>query len=481
MDAALGFLSPGVVAGGRWTAGRRVVYKNTTVCVAQQIATRTTGQYASTDASAARNAIRSVRIVSTENAREGEAGKSTVLTPTRREETESGSEHSDSVSGSADEMLESIRQRQANVRTSSAADDDDDDDDDEYYDEDEDEDNLDDYDAELRMRARRRRRKKKNAARDSVRSYLQEIGRHKLLKAEHEIELARSIQILLKFERARSEFVEQVGREPSEPEWAEECGFSFEDFKRLLHQGQVAKEKMVAANLRLVVSIAKKYMNRGLSFQDLIQEGSIGLIKGTEKFDADKGFKFSTYATWWIRQAITRAIADFSRPIRLPVHINDTITALKKITKNLEAERGRPPTEAEIAEGMKVSVEKLRFIIRCSRTTLSLETPVGGPNDKESTTVANFIEWQGETPEEQTEKSLLREDINTVLNTLSSRERDVIRMRFGLDDGNAKTLEEIGAHFSVTRERIRQIESKALRKLRNPTRNTALREYVYES
>eukprot|EP00188_Purpureofilum_apyrenoidigerum_P000774 Plantae.Rhodophyta-Purpureofilum_apyrenoidigerum.ctg1376.p1 GENE.Plantae.Rhodophyta-Purpureofilum_apyrenoidigerum.ctg1376~~Plantae.Rhodophyta-Purpureofilum_apyrenoidigerum.ctg1376.p1 ORF type:complete len:482 (+),score=99.28 Plantae.Rhodophyta-Purpureofilum_apyrenoidigerum.ctg1376:262-1707(+) len=481
MDAALGFLKPGVVVTRKWVfdnvADRRVVYKNATVCVAQQIATRTSGHYSSTDASATRNAIRSVRIVSKENPRETEATKSAVLSPSRHEEKTNDAERPDAASGPAEEMLKSIRQRGIGIQRTT----DDDEDDEDYYDEDGDEEDVDDYDTELRLRARRRRRKKKNSARDSVRSYLQEIGRHKLLKAESEIGLARSIQTLLKFERARSSFFEQVGRVPSEAEWAQECGESYENFKRLLRQGQDAKEKMVSANLRLVVSIAKKYMNRGLSFQDLIQEGSIGLIKGTEKFDADKGFKFSTYATWWIRQAITRAIADFSRPIRLPVHINDTITAMKKMTKNLEAETGRAPTELEIAERMDIPLEKLRFLIRCSRSTLSLEAPVGKPNDRETTTVANFIEWQGETPEEQAEKSLLREDVNAVLNTLSSRERDVIRMRFGLDDGKAKTLEEIGAHFSVTRERIRQIESKALRKLRNPSRNSTLRDYVFES
>ena len=315
---------------------------------------------------------------------------------------------------------------------------------------------------------------------DSVRSYLHEIGEVKLLDAEKEIVLARDIASLLELERVSVNFREEYGKDPSIPDWAAAANMDTETFRSTLRRGLRAKEHMVAANLRLVVSIAKKYLNRGLSFQDLIQEGSIGLIRGAEKFDGNKGFKFSTYATWWIRQAITRAIADHSRPIRLPVHVNDTIAAIRKSTKHLQTELNRPPTESEIADRMDITVEKLRFLAQSSRATVSLETPVARDGRDSNATLGSFIVWNGDTPEQSTMKSLMREDLESVLNTLSARERDVVRMRYGFDDGKMKTLEEIGTIFAVTRERIRQIEAKALRKLRHPNRNAVLREYVYE-
>lgn len=322
--------------------------------------------------------------------------------------------------------------------------------------------------------------RKKSVSDDSVRSYLHEIGEVKLLDAESEISLAREIAQLLALERVSAAFKEELGVDPTIPEWSARADMDIETFRDTLRRGLRAKEHMVAANLRLVVSIAKKYLNRGLSFQDLIQEGSIGLIRGAEKFDADKGFKFSTYATWWIRQAITRSIADHSRPIRLPVHVNDTIAAIKKTTKLLHTELNRPPSEAELADRMQLSIEKLRFLARSSRTTISLETPIGRDNRESNATLGSFIMWPGDTPEESTMKTLLREDLENVLRTLTPRERDVVRMRYGFDDGRMKTLEEIGTIFAVTRERIRQIEAKALRKLRHPNRNAVLREYVYE-
>lgn len=325
-----------------------------------------------------------------------------------------------------------------------------------------------------------RKARRTPCADDSIRSYLHEIGEVRLLDAETEICLAHEIAKLLELERVSARLKETTGVDPSIQDWAAASNMDLELFRDTLRRGLRAKEHMVAANLRLVVSIAKKYMNRGLTFQDLIQEGSIGLIRGAEKFDGNKGFKFSTYATWWIRQAITRAIADHSRPIRLPVHVNDTIAAIRKTTKQLQSELNRSPKEAEVAERMQLTVEKLRFLARSSRSTISLETPVGKDGRESNATLGSFIVWGGDTPEEATMKSLLREDLENVLNTLSPRERDVVRMRYGFDDGKMKTLEEIGNIFEVTRERIRQIEAKALRKLRHPNRNAVLREYVYE-
>ena len=367
-----------------------------------------------------------------------------------------------------------------------------------------------------RLASARRRdaARKKPYTEDSIRIYLQEIGRIRLLRAEEEIELARKIADLLKLERIREDFrlytdaewgkqvflferIEKIIAEKSEKEpklsdikaylgktelmaplveeWLAKSKEYLSAFKRRLYHGRRAKEKMVQSNLRLVVSIAKKYMNRGLSFQDLIQEGSLGLIRAAEKFDHEKGYKFSTYATWWIRQAITRAIADQSRTIRLPVHLYETISRIKKTTKILSQEMRRKPTEEEIATKMEMTIEKLRFIAKSAQLPISLETPIGKEEDSR---LGDFIEADGETPEDEVSKNLLREDLENVLDTLSPRERDVLRLRYGLDDGRMKTLEEIGQIFNVTRERIRQIEAKALRKLRHPNRNSILKEYI---
>ena len=310
---------------------------------------------------------------------------------------------------------------------------------------------------------------------DSIRVYLQEIGRIRLLRPDEEIELARKIADLLHLEEEAAQFESQNGHYPTTKEWAVMQGMPVARFRRRLMLGRRAKEKMVQSNLRLVVSIAKKYMNRGLSFQDLIQEGSLGLIRAAEKFDHEKGYKFSTYATWWIRQAITRAIADQSRTIRLPVHLYETISRIKKTTKVLSQEFGRKPTEEEIAESMEMTIEKLRFIAKSAQLPISLETPIGKEEDSR---LGDFIEADIENPEQDVAKNLLREDLEGVLATLSPRERDVLRLRYGLDDGRMKTLEEIGQIFDVTRERIRQIEAKALRKLRHPNRNGVLKEYI---
>ena len=336
----------------------------------------------------------------------------------------------------------------------------------------------DEDDAKSGKAAKSRRRtqsKKKHYTEDSIRLYLQEIGRIRLLRADEEIELARKIADLLELERVRERLCEQLDRDPKDSEWAEAVQLPLPAFRYRLHVGRRAKDKMVQSNLRLVVSIAKKYMNRGLSFQDLIQEGSLGLIRAAEKFDHEKGYKFSTYATWWIRQAITRAIADQSRTIRLPVHLYETISRIKKTTKLLSQEMGRKPTEEEIATRMEMTIEKLRFIAKSAQLPISLETPIGKEEDSR---LGDFIESDGETPEDQVSKNLLREDLEKVLDSLSARERDVLRLRYGLDDGRMKTLEEIGQIFNVTRERIRQIEAKALRKLRHPNRNSVLKEYI---
>jgi len=277
---------------------------------------------------------------------------------------------------------------------------------------------------------------------DSVRMWLREIGKTPLLTMEQEVRLAKII--------------------------AEGDGKSVDS--------QIAKEKLIQANLRLVVSIAKRYSGRGMSFPDLIQEGNIGLIRAVEKFDYMKGYKFSTYATWWIRQAITRAIADQGRTIRIPVHMVETINRLMKTQSHLVQELGRDPTLDEIAIEMELPVERVSEIYRIAPEPLSLETPIG---EEEDSHLADFIQDQETvSPDDAATTQLLRERIVEVLSELTSRERDVLRMRFGLDDGYPRTLEEVGRHFAVTRERIRQIEAKALKKLRHAKRRKKLEEYL---
>ena len=271
---------------------------------------------------------------------------------------------------------------------------------------------------------------------DPVRMYLKEIGKVPLLSAEEEVELA----------------------------------------KRMESGDEYAKQKLCEANLRLVVSIAKKYVGRGMLFLDLIQEGNLGLIKAVDKFDYTKGYKFSTYATWWIRQAITRSIADQARTIRIPVHMVETINKLIRVQRQLLQENGREPTPDEIAEEMGITVEKVREIHKIAQEPVSLETPIG---EEEDSHLGDFIpDEDAPAPAEAAAFSMLKEQLVEVLNTLTEREQKVLKLRFGLEDGRARTLEEVGKEFDVTRERIRQIEAKALRKLRHPTRSKKLKDYL---
>lgn len=271
---------------------------------------------------------------------------------------------------------------------------------------------------------------------DPVKIYLKEIGRVPLLSPEEEIELAQ----------------------------------------RMATGDPYAKKRLSEANLRLVVSIAKKYVGRGMQFLDLIQEGNLGLIKAVEKFDYTKGFKFSTYATWWIRQAITRAIADQARTIRIPVHMVETISKVKKVSSQLLHENGHDPTPEEIAEKLEMPVEKVREIMRIAQDPVSLETPIG---EEEDSHLGDFIpDDDAPAPAEAASHTLLREQLNEVLNTLTEREAKVLKLRFGLEDGKSRTLEEVGQRFEVTRERIRQIEAKALRKLRHPSRSKKVKDFL---
>jgi RNA polymerase primary sigma factor len=274
------------------------------------------------------------------------------------------------------------------------------------------------------------------AVNDPVRMYLKEIGKIPLLTSEEEVELAKMIE----------------------------------------ENSEEARRRLAEANLRLVVSIAKKYVGRGMLFLDLIQEGNLGLIKAVEKFDYRKGYKFSTYATWWIRQAITRAIADQARTIRIPVHMVETINKLIRISRQLVQELGREPLPEEIAQEMNISEDRVREILKIAQEPVSLETPIGEEDDSH---LGDFIEdHEAQAPADAAAFELLKEQLEDVLDTLSAREEKVLRLRFGLDDGRSRTLEEVGQFFGVTRERIRQIEAKALRKLRHPMRSKRLRDYL---
>lgn len=306
----------------------------------------------------------------------------------------------------------------------------------------------------------------KATASDPVRMYLKEIGRVPLLTAEEEVYLAKRIETGKEAEKRLKLLRDKLSMEERRK------------LERQKQEGLRAKQKLIESNLRLVVSIAKKYVGRGLLFLDLIQEGNLGLIRAVEKFDYHKGYKFSTYATWWIRQAITRAIADQARTIRVPVHMVETINKLLRTQRQLLQELGREPTPEEVAERMGITPEKVREILKIAQEPVSLETPIGEEEDSE---LGDFIEDKSaEAPLERAASSLLKEDLRKVLEGLSERERKVIEYRFGLSDGNPRTLEEVGKVFGVTRERIRQIESKTLKKLQHPHRSQKLKDYIEE-
>ena len=310
---------------------------------------------------------------------------------------------------------------------------------------------------------------------DPVRMYLKEIGKVPLLSAEEEINLAQRMEAgnvaTEKFQLLKTR-MEETEDEAEKAEIQEEIKAMQKD----IDLGSDAKKRLAEANLRLVVSIAKRYVGRGMLFLDLIQEGNLGLIKAVEKFDYRKGYKFSTYATWWIRQAITRAIADQARTIRIPVHMVETINKLIRVSRQLLQELGREPSPEEIAAEMNMPVERVREILKISQEPVSLETPIG---EEEDSHLGDFIQDDNvPVPADAAAFTLLKEQLEEVLGTLTEREQKVLTLRFGLEDGRARTLEEVGKEFNVTRERIRQIEAKALRKLRHPSRSRKLKDYL---
>ena len=309
---------------------------------------------------------------------------------------------------------------------------------------------------------------------DPVRMYLKEIGKVPLLSADEEIELAQNME-------DGAVAIEKInvlkGRlDGASEEEKVEIKEEIKTLQRDVDKGADAKKRLAEANLRLVVSIAKRYVGRGMLFLDLIQEGNLGLIKAVEKFDYKKGYKFSTYATWWIRQAITRAIADQARTIRIPVHMVETINKLIRVSRQLLQELGREPSPEEIAKEMNMPVERVREILKISQEPVSLETPIG---EEEDSHLGDFIKDDNvPVPADAAAFTLLKEQLEEVLGTLTEREQKVLTLRFGLEDGRARTLEEVGKEFNVTRERIRQIEAKALRKLRHPSRSRKLKDYL---
>lgn len=336
---------------------------------------------------------------------------------------------------------------------------------------------------------------------DSMKYYMKTMGNHDLLQKNEEVVLAREIQILMKYEGVRDELESELMRPPTYQEWAERIrpGMTVVQIKKQIRRSLRAKSALTESNLRLVISIAKRYQGRGLNMQDLCQEGTLGLTRACEKFDPERGFRFSTYATWWIKQGIMRAIADQARTIRLPVHIHDQLGIVRKAERDLQNELGRDPTKEELAQKVGIKPDKIEFLKRASVGSVSMEQELGSgatkgsgagtggsskgggsSSSERSFTIQDTLGDPDQKPVDMAQYRMLQDDVGRLICTLNAREQAVIRMRFGLDDGSPKTLEEIGKRFSVTRERIRQIEARALHKLRQPYRNHTVKCYASE-
>ena len=311
---------------------------------------------------------------------------------------------------------------------------------------------------------------------DMVRTYLQEIGKVPLLSHEQEIVFGKQVQKMMSFYYKREKLSKHLDREPTLEEWADHVKKTPSELKKIIHQGKRAKQKMIEANLRLVVAIAKKYQKRNMEFLDLIQEGSLGLERGVEKFDPTKGFKFSTYAYWWIRQAITRAIAQQARTIRLPIHITEKLNKIKKTQRELSQELGRSPTPNEIAMALELEPSQIREYFRISRQPISLDVRVG---DNQDTELSELLEDEGVSPDKYITQELMRQDLQKLIGELTPQQQQVVRLRFGLEDGKELSLAKIGQRMNISRERVRQLEQQALAHLRK--KRSSVKEYIVAS
>ncbi|AUC62072.1 RpoD-like RNA polymerase nonessential primary-like sigma factor [Cyanobacterium sp. HL-69] len=318
--------------------------------------------------------------------------------------------------------------------------------------------------------------KKKINTVDMVRTYLQEIGKVPLLSHEQEIVFGKQVQEMMSLYAQKEELAEKLDHEPTLEEWAEATEKSPAELKKLIHQGKRAKQKMIEANLRLVVAIAKKYQKRNMEFLDLIQEGSLGLERGVEKFDPTKGFKFSTYAYWWIRQAITRAIAQQARTIRLPIHITEKLNKIKKTQRELSQKLGRSPNQSEIANALDLEPSQIREYFSIARQPISLDVKVG---DNQDTELSELLEDEGLSPDKYITQELMRQDLHKLLGELTPQQQQVVRLRFGLEDGKELSLAKIGQRMGISRERVRQLEQQALAHLRK--KRGSVREYIVTS